>query len=36
MCTRPGWRFVRILNPMEHGGLIAILKAPRHYAAMHA
>jgi hypothetical protein len=32
----PGWRFLGILNPMDHGGLIASLRQPRHNPAMHA
>jgi hypothetical protein len=36
MSLRPGWRFLGILNPMDHGGLIAPLRLPGHYPAMHA
>jgi hypothetical protein len=26
VCLRPGWRFIRVLNPMDQGGLIAPLR----------
>src|SRR6266513_4945282 len=36
MRLRPGWRFLGILYPVDHGGLIAPLREPGHNPAMHA
>jgi hypothetical protein len=34
VCLRPGWRRIGVLNPVDHGGLIAPLRKPRRDPAM--